>query len=160
MELGRPACWPAGSPLQGGRAFPPLGHQSSSTTSSHSPDLVIPHWCHSHLLMVTRCFLAEKCLRCITRRYKIRLGKGCVAEGWRINLSWELAMWFATAWYSLTWFSVHRPPAMSTLSSCSFNATSWSYAPHLCYMSSFLFISSCITYFFIPLPQLFLYLST
>lgn len=62
---------------------------------------------------------------------KLRAREGWVAEGWRINLSWELAMWFVTVWYSLTWFSLHWPPAMSTLSSRSFNATSWCFAPHL-----------------------------
>lgn len=91
---------------------------------------------------------------------KLRACKGWVAEGWRINLSWELAMWFVTACYSLTWFSLHRPPAVSTLSSRSFNATSWSFAPHLCSTSSSLLISSCITSFFVPFPLLFLYLST
>lgn len=81
---------------------------------------------------------------------KLRVCKGWVAEGWLINLTWELGMRFVTAWNSPTWISLHQPPVVSTLSTCCFNAASWSLAPHLCFMSSFLlFKASLLSFTFI-----------
>lgn len=134
----------AGRPLSPstGRLILFYHFQSQAMTSwSHTGTAVTCSWQHSNSSQ-------RNVIAASWGSRKLRVCKGWVAEGWLINLTWELAMWFVTAWYSVTWFSLRRPPAVSTLSSCSFNATSWSFTPHLCSMFSFLLLSSCIASFF------------